>query len=89
MSSDKSALSVPKTAVVRGIADPVEEARAELQAALYAIEDKVNIPKQVERKTVQARAYARREPVNAALVAVGIALAVGGVVWAGVRALTR
>ena len=38
---------VPKTAVPLGIADPVEQARAELKAALAAIEVKANVPRRL------------------------------------------
>lgn len=88
MSSDRS-LDIPRTAVAIGIADPVESARAELKAALHAIEEKVNVPKQAQKATVKARLFARREPVKAALIVVGAAVAVGGIVWAVARSLTR
>ena len=35
---------LPPTAVPMGIDDPVERARAELKAALSAIEEKANVP---------------------------------------------
>jgi hypothetical protein len=38
---------LPRTAVPLGITDPVERARAELKAALAAIEEKSNVPKRV------------------------------------------
>jgi hypothetical protein len=87
MSSDRSA-AVPRTAVPLGINDPVEAARAELKAALSAIEEKVNVPKQAQKATVKAQLFARREPLKAALVAVGVAVAVGGIVWSVVRSVT-
>ncbi len=87
MSSER-AVAVPRTAVVMGIADPVEEARAELKAALFAIEDKVNVPKQAQKAQVRARLFARAEPVKTIAVVVGAALVVGGLVWAGVRSFT-
>ncbi len=74
MSSDASAIvpvpvPVPRTAVPLGIADPVEKARAELKAALAAIEVKANVPRRVSRadrrhgregaRVLQARARAR------------------------------
>lgn len=80
--------SVPRTAVSFGIVDPVESARAELQAALNAIEDKLNVPKQAEKASVKARLFARREPAKAIAIAVGVAVVVGTVVWAGARALS-
>ena len=39
-----SETGVPKTAVDLSLTDPVERARAELKAALAAIEDKTNVP---------------------------------------------
>ena len=79
---------VPRTAVDLTVSDPVEAARAELQAALYANEDKLNVPLQAEKATVKAQAFARREPRKAIAVAVGVAAIVGVIVWAGVRSLT-
>ena len=38
---------LPRTAVPLGITDPVESARAELKAALLAIEEKANVPRRV------------------------------------------
>lgn len=87
MSSNQNR-SVPRTAVAFGITDPVESARAELQAALNAIEDKLNVPKQAEKATVKARLFARDEPGKAIAVVAGIALAVGGLVWLAVREIT-
>ncbi len=80
---------VPKTAVPIGIVDPVESARAELKAALSAIEEKVNVPKQVGKASVRARLYARRSPAKAAVVVAAAAVATGVVVWAVVRTLSR
>lgn len=77
----------PRTAVPLGIDDPVDSARAELKAALFAIEEKVNVPKQVERASVKVRLFARQEPVVAVAAAVGIALAVGGLVWGAAMAV--
>lgn len=84
-----SEIRVPRTAVKLGIDDPVEAARAELVAALHAIEDKVNVPKQAQKATDKARAFARREPVKAVAAVVGIAVVVGAIVWSGVRSLTE
>jgi len=85
--------SLPRTAVPAGIVDPVTSARAELKAALAAIEIKGNIPRRVEkasaRAAVKARAFADRNPVAAVAAAVGIAAAVGGAVWAIARAIAR
>lgn len=85
--------SESKTVVPSGIADPVERARAELKAALAAIEHKANVPARVAeatgRKADQARRFARREPVAAAVVATSIAAAVGTAVWGAARLLAK
>lgn len=81
--------AVPRTAVQLGIVDPVEAARAELVAALNAIEEKVNVPKQAQKATVKARLFARRKPAQAIALAVGAAVVVGGIVWLGVRSITE
>jgi ElaB/YqjD/DUF883 family membrane-anchored ribosome-binding protein len=85
--------SLPRTAVPAGIIDPVTSARAELKAALAAIEIKGNIPRRVEkastRAVAKARVFADRNPVGAIAATVGIAAAVGGVVWAIARAIAR
>ncbi len=85
--------SLPRTAVPAGIVVPVASARAELKAALAAIEVKGNIPRRVEkasaRAAVKARAFADRNPVAAIAATVGIAAAVGGAVWAIARAIAR
>jgi hypothetical protein len=84
---------LPRTAVPYGITDPVERARAELKAALHAIEHKANFPKRAakatERASAKARLYADRNPTGAALAAVGVAVAVGALVWGAVRLYTR
>lgn len=86
-------IELPRTAVPVGIADPVEKARAELKAALFAIEEKTNVPKNVaraaDRGAARARLFARESPAVAAAAAVGAAVAVGAVVWGVVRLLTR
>ncbi len=94
MSSDaRTPVPVPRTAVPLGIADPVEQARAELKAALAAIEVKANVPRRVaqatERGVGRARAFARKKPVVAAIAVVGVAATVGAIVWGAVRAYTR
>jgi ElaB/YqjD/DUF883 family membrane-anchored ribosome-binding protein len=85
--------SLPRTAVPAGIIDPVTSARAELKAALAAIEIKGNIPRRVEkastRAVAKARVFADRNPFGAIAATVGIAAAVGGVVWAIARAIAR
>ena len=92
MSIDRP-VPVPKTAVPLGIADPVEQARAELKAALAAIEVKANVPRRVgeavDVRVAEMRESARRNPAAAAAVVAGVAAAVGLTVWALVRAYTR
>ncbi|WP_261166901.1 hypothetical protein [Microbacterium sp. Marseille-Q6965] len=89
MSSD----ALPKTVVPSGITDEVELARAELRAALAAIEQKANFPARAaeatERTMTRARAFARREPGVAAAGAVAIAAAVGAAVWGLVTLLSK
>ncbi|MCP1427991.1 MULTISPECIES: hypothetical protein [Microbacterium] len=85
--------SLPKTAVPAGIVDPVESARAELKAALAAIEVKGNFPRRIDkaskRAVAKARVLADRNPGAAIAGAVGVAVVVGGAVWAIARALAR
>jgi hypothetical protein len=92
MSIDRP-VPVPKTAVPLGIADPVEQARAELKAALAAIEVKANVPRRlseaVDVRVAEVREYARRNPAAAAAVVAGAAVAVGLTVWGLIRAYTR
>ncbi len=84
---------VPRTAVPLGIDDPVERARAELKAALAAIEVKANVPRRVaqatERTTVRARAFAKKNPAAAAVAVLSVAAAVGLAVWGAVRLYVR
>lgn len=92
MSSD-SLVPVPRTGVPIGIQDPVEQARAELKAALAAIELKGNIPRRVARvtdqKVAKARAFTRREPALATAAVVAGAALVGAAVWGIVRLYIR
>ncbi|MET0296273.1 MAG: hypothetical protein ABW024_02640 [Microbacterium sp.] len=92
MSSD-SLVPVPRTGVPIGIQDPVEEARAELKAALAAIELKGNIPRRVARatdkKVAQVRSFYRREPALATAAIVAGAALVGAAVWGVVRLYIR
>lgn len=92
MNSD-ALVPVPRTAVPLGIADPVEQARAELKAALAAIEEKANVPRRVARSVDsgigKARALQRRSPVLAAAAVVAGAALVGTAVWGFVRLYTR
>ena len=84
---------VPRTAVPLGIADPVEQARAELKAALSAIEEKANVSKRVgeatDRRVAEARRFARRNPTAAIAATAGVAIAVGLTVWGIVRLVAR
>lgn len=88
-----SELSVPRTAVDLGITDPVEKARAELKAALAAIEEKANVPRRVSIATEDAltkmRRFSREHPVATAVVAVAKAAAVGALVWWAVNATVQ
>lgn len=84
---------LPRTAVPTGIADPVASARAELKAALHAIEVKGNVPRRLEKASVagaaKARAFVRSNPVGTVGVVVGVAAVVGGLVWAIARSIAR
>jgi ElaB/YqjD/DUF883 family membrane-anchored ribosome-binding protein len=88
-----SEIPLPRTAVPLGITDPVEKARAELKAALAAIEEKANVPKRVARATdrgvTKARRFSRENP-GAAVAAVAAAAVITGLaVWGLVRLYTR
>lgn len=91
--SSEAPVPVPRTAVPLGIDDPVEQARAELKAALAAIEEKANVPRRVGRvvdeRVEQARAFQRRSPALAAVAVVVGAVAIGAAVWGAVRLYTR
>ncbi len=63
----------------------VDRARAELAATLDAIEYKLNVPKRAAERIQSLR---RDNPTALAGLAVGVALAVGGIVWGAVK-LTR
>ena len=94
MSSDPSAIvPVPNTAVPLGIADPVEKARAELKAALAAIEVKANVPRRMSRAfddgVERVRTFYKRDPGIATAAVVAGAAAVGAIVWGLVRLYTR
>jgi len=94
MSTDRlPGTPLPRTAVPLGITDPVEKARAELKAALAAIEEKSNVPKRLavasEHGAEKARRFARRNPAGAAAAAVGAAALVGLAVWGLVKLYTR
>lgn len=70
-----------------------EEARAELVATLNAIEDKLNVPKQVQKATdkLTAKVLTVKEEQPAVFIAgvVGIAAIAGLAVWGIVRSFTR
>ena len=92
MSSD-TPVPVPRTAVPLGLDDPVERARAELKAALAAIDEKANVPKRlgraVDEGVARARVFQRRNPALAAVAVVVGAAAVGAAVWGFVKLYTR
>jgi hypothetical protein len=88
---DSLLVPLPRT-VVPQLGDPVAQARAELKAALAAIEEKANFPKRLARATDRAvhraRSFAQTRPAQAVAIAVGAAAVVGLVVWEGVRLYT-
>ena len=69
-----------------------ERARADFAGTLNALEDRLNVPKQVRIKSARAkvrlRRFANEQPVAAAAAAVGVVAAVGVTVWLVVRAVT-
>lgn len=88
MSSEPSPTVVPS-----GIDDPVQLARAELKAALAAIEIKANYPKRIgeaaDRAVRKAQSVADEKPAAAlAGIMVG-AVAVGTAVWGIARLISR
>ncbi len=87
------AVVLPRTAVPLGLTDPVERARAELKAALAAIEQKGNVPRRVSRASdrfaARARVFAKDEPVTATAAVIAGAAVVGAIVWAIVRSYSR
>jgi hypothetical protein len=91
--SDSSSAALPKTAVPVGLTDPVQSARAELKAALAAIEVKANVPRRLEkaygRTSVKLRRLADENPAGAIALAVAAAATVGGLVWVIARAVSR
>jgi len=63
--------------------DRVASTRADLEATLDAIEDKLNVPKRFDELTTRARASYEKNPVPWIIGAVGAAVAVAGLVaWA-------
>jgi len=91
--ASRTPVPVPRTAVPLGIVDPVEQARAELKAALAAIEQKANVPKRVteaiDGTVAKARAFSRRNPTGATAAVIAGAAIVGAIVWGAVRLYTR
>jgi hypothetical protein len=70
-----------------------ERARAEFASTLNALEDRLNVPKQVgirvDRAKVRLRRMADEEPGKAIALAVGVAAAVGVTVWLVVRSVAN
>lgn len=91
MSSEQDKL--PATVVPAGITDPVQAARAELKAALAAIEQRANVPRRLEKAAARGAVKLRRlrdENPGLALAAIVTgAAAIGGAVWLIVRGLSR
>ena len=81
------------TVVPSGISDPVQLARAELKAALAAIEIKANYPKRIsqaaDRATRKARKVADGQPAAALAGIIVGSVAVGTAVWGIARAISR
>ncbi len=81
------------TVVPSGIKDPVQLARAELSAALAAIEIKANYPKRIrsglDRATTKAKKVAAAKPVVALTGLIVGASAVGTAVWGLARLASR
>lgn len=67
--------------------------RAELAATLDAVEEKVNVPKRLDRAAARARqklsTMRQENPVALAAIAAGALGLVGAIVYAGFRSLTR
>ena len=87
--ASRTPVPVPRTAVPLGIADPVEKARAELKAALAAIEVKANVPRRVSRvidDSVEAARLHTAEPALAATAVIAAAAAAIGRDRVGARA---
>ena len=70
-----------------------QQARAEFAGTLNALEDKLNVPKQVGIRVDRAKSAAREfydeQPGPAIAAAVGLVAAVGTVVWLIVRATVK
>ena len=89
----RAPVPVPHTAIPLGLTDPVEKARAELKAALAAIEVKANVPRRVsvvvDDTFEKVRTFSRSNPALAGAAVIAGAAAVGAVVWGLVRLYTR
>ena len=85
-------VSTSRTIVPEGL-DAVAQARAELKAALAAIEEKGNVPKRLGRTVdswaEKGKRLAKERPAAALGLVVAGAVAVGLIVWGGVRLYTR
>ncbi|RCK59903.1 hypothetical protein [Microbacterium sorbitolivorans] len=81
------------TVVPSGINDPVQLARAELKAALAAIEIKANYPKRISeassRIAAKARTIAEKKPVVALTGIIVGSAALGTAVWGIARSISR
>ena len=86
----QQAAAAPRRSRAELQADAVR-ARAELAATLDAIEDKLNVPKQIglaaDRTQARVRRMAAENPIALGAVALAAATAVGLGVWAIIRAL--
>jgi hypothetical protein len=71
----------------------VERARSDFASTLNALEDKLNVPKQVSRASartkVKLRRFAKEQPAAAVAAAASVAVAVGGAVYLIVRAVAK
>ncbi|MFF3601777.1 DUF3618 domain-containing protein [Kitasatospora indigofera] len=88
----QQAAAAPRRSRAELQADAVR-ARAELAATLDAIEDKLNVPKQiglaVDRTASRVRHMAAENPLALGAVALAAATAVGLGVWAIIRAVQK
>jgi len=64
----------------------VDRARAELAATIDAIEYKLNVPKRTAERIQRLQ---KENPAALAAISVGVAVAVGGIVWGVVRLVRR
>lgn len=92
VASNVSASNNSRTVVPVGL-NPVAQARAELKAALAAIEEKANVPKRmgvaVDTYVTSGQKLAKERPAAALALAIAGAAAIGFVVWGAVRIYTR